>query len=55
MIVRNDEMARIVGGAGGISTSTWWNAVARLINTLVDLGRTIGSSIYRIKNKNYCG
>lgn len=39
---------------GGTITSTMLNAVSRLITTILDLGRTIGSSIYRYRKKDYC-
>lgn len=39
---------------GGAITSTFLNSVARLITTVLDLGRTVGSSIRRIYSKNYC-
>ncbi len=47
------ELIEIKGGAGVI-TSTFLNSVARLITTILDYGRTIGSSIARYKNKKYC-
>ena len=54
MILTQEEMTLITGGASkGIST-TLFNSIARLVTVLVDLGRTIGSSVSRIKNKNYC-
>lgn len=39
---------------GGAITATLFNSIARLINTVLDLGRTVGSSIRRIYSKNYC-
>ena len=51
MKIGNGELVKIYGGA--ISTSSL-NAIARLINTLLDWGRTIGSALYRYTNKNYC-
>ncbi len=39
---------------GGTITSTMLNAVSRLISTIMELGRTIGSSIYRYKKRDYC-
>ena len=46
-------LLEIKGGAININ-STFLNSLARVISTIVDLGRKIGSSISRIKNKNYC-
>ncbi len=42
------ELYEIKGG--GIST-TLLNSIARLITTVLDLGRTVGSSIRRIYGK----
>ncbi len=45
------ELYQIKGGA---ITATLFNSIARLINTVLDLGRTVGSSIRRIYSRNYC-
>lgn len=45
------ELLKISGG--GVSGSIL-NAVSRLINTLLELGRAIGSSFRRIKTNNKC-
>lgn len=45
------ELYKINGGA---ISATFLNAIARAINTILNLGRTLGSSIRRIYNKNYC-
>ena len=39
---------------GGTISSTMLNAVSRLITTILELGRTIGSSLYRYRKKDYC-
>lgn len=54
MKLHNNELINIVGGASTSITSTFLNSLARLITTVLDLGRTIGSSISRYKNRNYC-
>lgn len=51
MKLEDIELQRIQGGA---ITATLFNSIARLINTVLDLGRTVGSSIRRIYSKNYC-
>ncbi len=51
MQLNETELYKIKGG--GIST-TLLNSVARLITTVLDLGRTVGTSIRRIYSKNYC-
>lgn len=39
---------------GGALSGTVLNAISRLINTLLDLGRAIGSSIRRSQTNNKC-
>ena len=45
------EMVSIVGG--GI-TSSWINAISKMISTLYDLGERTGSSVRRLVSGNYC-
>ena len=47
----NNELVKINGG--GI-TAAYLNAAARAVNTLLDFGRTVGSSIRRIISRKYC-
>lgn len=51
MKLQDKELVNIVGGA---VSATMLNAIARVITTLVELGRIIGSGISRVKNNNYC-
>ncbi len=53
MQLEDRELVKIYGGAISLN-STLINAMARLINTVLDLGRVIGSNIKRIQTKNYC-
>ena len=46
-----EKSGKIVGGQ--ISGSIL-NALSRFINTLFELGRSVGSSLRRITNKNMC-
>lgn len=39
---------------GGSWSATMFNAFARTVNTIFDLGRSIGSSIRRIFTRSYC-
>lgn len=48
--MRDEDLANICGGLNG----TIINAISRLISTLLELGRTIGSSLSRFKHKNKC-
>lgn len=52
MILNDEVLARTYGGAN-ISYS-FVNALTRLISTVLDLGKTVGSIIRRTKDKNYC-
>lgn len=54
MLLKDYEIDKIKGGASGGITSTFLNSLSRFIITILDVGRTIGSSISRYKNKNYC-
>ena len=45
------ELVNIIGGS---ITATMLNAIARTMSNILELGRTIGSSIRRIYSKNYC-
>lgn len=50
MLLTNKELLEIQGGL----TATWLNALSRAASTILDIGRTIGSSIRRAFSKNYC-
>ncbi len=49
-----EELIQIVGGSTNIFTATFLNAIARCINSILDVGRAIGSSIARLKSGNIC-
>lgn len=51
MKLKEVELYEIKGGA---ASATLINSIARLISTVLDFGRTVGSSIRRIYSKNYC-
>lgn len=48
--MKDEELADISGGLNGAII----NAISRLISTLLELGRTIGSSLNRFRHKNKC-
>lgn len=48
--MKDEELANISGGLN----VTIINAISRLISTLLELGRTIGSSLNRFRHKNKC-
>ena len=52
-MLSNQELIKIEGGATTIS-GTLLNAVAKLITTVLDIGRAIGSAISMIKSGNKC-
>lgn len=39
---------------GGSLNGTLINAISRFINSILELGRAVGSAMSRRKNKNYC-
>lgn len=49
----NYELIKITGGADLI-TSTIINALVRLVDTTLELGRTLGTSIRRYTDGNLC-
>lgn len=49
--IDSTELIKINGGGFGAS---YLNAAARAVNTLLDFGRTVGSSIRRIISRKYC-
>lgn len=49
--MRDEELKQIKGGA---ITATWISAFARGINSILDLGRSLGSSIRRLQNGRLC-
>ena len=53
MVLKEMELVKINGG-GFLMTSTYLNSLARIVSTIMDLGRTVGSSIRRAYSKNYC-
>lgn len=50
-MLKNEELVLVRGGA--LST-TLLNSLARLVNTLYELGQSVGSSIRRIASKKVC-
>lgn len=51
MNLTKTELCNIVGGA---VTASFLNAIARGINVILDLGRSVGSAIRRIGNGTVC-
>ena len=50
MRIENKELICIKGGV----SSTFITSVVRLVTTVVDFGRMVGSSLRRGINRNYC-
>lgn len=46
-----EEMKNIIGGA---ITASWISAIAKGINSILDLGRSLGSAIRRIQTGRLC-
>lgn len=53
MILTNKELIMIVGGSSSLS-GTFINSISKLITTLLDLGRSIGSAIRYARSKKIC-
>ncbi|MDO4963267.1 MAG: bacteriocin [bacterium] len=51
--LNNCELMNIEGGASFI-TASFLNAASRAISTIMDIGRSLGSSIRRAINGSYC-
>lgn len=50
-MLSNEELMSVKGGS---LTSQFLNAVTRAVETVLDLGRTVGSSIRRIFSGKLC-
>lgn len=53
MIIDNKELITVIGGATTI-TAPFLNSISKLITTLLDLGRSIGSAIRYKQKKISC-
>ena len=51
MKIKEEELKKIIGG---ISWTTIANTIVRGVNTFVNLGRSVGSAIRRIKSGKLC-
>ncbi len=51
MKLENKELIIINGGGW---TATYINAAARAVNTILEFGRTLGSTIRRAITRNFC-
>lgn len=52
MELKKIELIQIQGGVN--ITASWLTAVARGINAIMDLGRSLGTAIRRIGSNNIC-
>ena len=52
MKLSKGELLSIVGGIS--ITGTFINAIARGINSIIDLGRSLGTAIRRVSANNLC-
>ncbi len=51
MIVNNQELLEVSGGA---ITGTFINSISRAINSILDIGRSLGTAIRMIYSKTKC-
>lgn len=52
--LNNTELMEVFGGGTSIITAAFLNSAARLIDTIMSVGRSLGSSIRRAINGSYC-
>lgn len=52
--LNNTELMEVDGGGTSILTAAFLNSAARLIGSIMDVGRSLGSSIRRAINGTYC-
>ncbi len=54
MIIDNSELTTITGGS--LLNGTFINAVTKMVSTVLDIGRAVGSAIRRLTSggKNWC-
>ncbi len=51
MRLNDEQLTRIDGGA---VTASLLNAISRVVDTILEIGRTVGSAIRRLYNGNFC-
>ena len=51
---RTSKDKELINISGGGWTAAYLNAAARVVNTLLDLGRSVGSSIRRAITRSFC-
>lgn len=52
--LNKEELLSITGGSTTWLTATFVNAIARCLDTILEIGRSIGSSISRTIHQNTC-
>lgn len=52
--LNKEELYKINGGATNFFSAQFLNSIARIASVLLDIGRSIGSSIRRINSNNIC-
>lgn len=50
----NDQALEIRGGISKLISGTFLNSISRVITTLLDLGRSLGSSLRMLKSGKKC-
>lgn len=53
MIIKDEELMTLTGGATSIS-GTFINSICKLVNILLELGRTVGSAIRNAQTGRRC-
>lgn len=53
MKLEEQELLNVVGGSTNLS-ATMLNSVSKILDTIMDVGRSLGSAIRRIYSDNLC-
>ncbi len=54
MLLNVNELKEIKGGAVSVLNATFFNALARSLSTLSDIGRSLGTAIRMLFSKRVC-
>lgn len=54
MIISLNELKEIKGGSSSIFNATFFNAIARSLSTITDIGRSLGTSIRMLFTGKVC-
>lgn len=50
----NEELISVVGGSANTLTASFLNAISKCLDSLLEVGRSIGSALRRLSSQNLC-